>query len=128
MCRFVVDHRSLLALRSTLGRLHAQLLGIPGVVSGFDGVLGGRGLEAELAGFCNRWHYEIAVVAERIEAMMGRLGVAAAAYGRIERRLASPRPMSGSGTTTIGGPPRSGSGTTTIGGSPESGSGTTTIG
>jgi hypothetical protein len=117
MSRFVVDHRSLLALRSTLGRLHGQLLGVPAVVSGFDGVLGGRGLEAELTGFCNRWHYEIVLVAERIEAMMGQLSVAAAAYGRIEQRLAAPGPraLSGSGTTTIGGPPRSGSGTITIG-------------
>jgi len=49
MSRFVVDHRSLLQLRDTLGRLHDHLLGIPRVVSGFDGVLGGRALEAELA-------------------------------------------------------------------------------
>jgi hypothetical protein len=117
MSRFEVDHRSLLALRATLGRLHDQLLGIPTVVRGFDGVLGGRPLEAELEQFCNRWHYGIVLVAERIEGMMGRLRAAAAAYERIEQRVALPpgAPLTGSGTTKIGGPPRSGSGTTTIG-------------
>jgi hypothetical protein len=116
MSRFVVDHRSLLELRDTLGRLHDQLLGIPRVVSGFDGLLGGRALEAELAQFCSRWQYGIMLVADRIDAMMGRLAAAAAAYERIEQRVAS-GPMSGSGTTTIGGgpPAGSGSGTTTIG-------------
>jgi hypothetical protein len=128
MSRFVVDHRSLLELRDTLGRLHDQLLGIPRVVSSFDGLLGGRALEAELAQFSSRWHYGIMVIADRIGGMMGRLTAAAAAYQRIEQRIAS-GPMSGSGTTTIGGSPHSGSGTTTIGGSPSrSGSGTTTIG
>jgi hypothetical protein len=105
MSRFVVDHRSLLELRATLGRLHDELLGIPTVVSGFDGVLGDRALEAELAQFCNRWHYGIVLVAERIEGMMGRLRAAAVAYERIEQRLAShggPPSGSGSGTTTIG--------------------------
>jgi hypothetical protein len=132
MSRLVVDHRSLLELRDTLGRLHEQLLGIPRVVSGFDGVLGGRALEAELAQFCSRWQYGIVLVADRIEGMMGRLAAAAAAYQRIEQRLASSGhgSHSGSGTTSIGGSPSgSGSGTTSVGGSPPgSGSGTTTIG
>jgi hypothetical protein len=131
MSRLVVDHRSLLELRDTLGRLHEQLLGIPRVVGGFDGVLGGRALEAELAQFCSRWQYGIIVVAGRIEGMMGRLAAAAAAYQRIEHRIASSGhgSHSGSGTTSIGGSPRSGSGTTSVGGGPPpSGSGTTTIG
>jgi hypothetical protein len=134
---FVVDHRSLLALRSTLGRLHDQLVGIPTVVNGFDGLLGGRALEAELEQLCNRWHYGIMRVADRIDGMMGRLEDAAAAYQRIEQRIASRgHGPSGSGTTTIGGPPPSHhgsrSGTTTVGGGrgsgSGSGSGTTTIG
>ncbi len=119
MSGFVVDHRSLLELRDTLGRLHEQLLGIPRLVSGFDGVLGGRALEAELAQFCSRWQYGILLVADRIEGMMGRLAAAAAAYQRIEQRIASSGhgSHSGSGTTSIGGGPQagSGSGTTTIG-------------
>jgi len=101
MSRFVVDHRSLLELRGTLGQLHDQLLGIPAVVSGFDGLLGGSALEAELARFCNRWQYGIMLLADRIEAAMGQLAAAAAAYERIEQRVAS-GPASGSGTTTAG--------------------------
>src|ERR1700683_878775 len=104
MSRFVVDHRSLLQLRDTLGRLHDHLLGIPRVVSGFDGVLGGRALEAGLAEFGSRCQYGIMLVADRTASMMGRLAAAAAAYERIEQRVAS-GPRSGSGTTTVGGWP-----------------------
>lgn len=136
MSGFVVDSRSLLAVRATLGRLHDQLVGIPNVVSGYDGVLGGRVLEAELEQFCSRWHYGIIQIAGRIDGMMERLQAAAAAYERIDHRIASGthkhHPGVGSGTTSVGGgpPPGSGSGTTTIGGGPSrgSGSGTTVIG
>jgi hypothetical protein len=134
MSRFVVDHRSLLALRATLGRLHEQLLAIPTVVGGYEGTLGSRALEAELGQFCSRWHYGILQVADRTDGMMRRLDGAAAAYQRIEQRVAASG--QGSGTTSIGGgpPSGSGSGTTSIGGGPPSGShsgsgsGTTVVG
>jgi hypothetical protein len=137
MSGFVVDSRSLLAVRDTLGRLHGELLSIPNVVGGYDGLLGGRALESQLEQFCTSWQFGILQVADRIEAMMERLLQAAAAYERIEHRISSSghrlhHPGSGSGTTVIGGGPSpgSGSGTTVIGDgpSPGSGSGTTTIG
>ncbi len=111
MSRLVVDSRTLLALRDTLGRLHHQLLGIHAVVGGREGELGGRALEAELEQFCVRWHFGIVAIGGQIAEMMHRLLTAAAAYERIEDQI-------GSGTTTIG--PRrrrdlTGSGTTTIG-------------
>jgi len=118
MPSFVVDHRSLLALRATLGRLHEQLVSMPTVVGGYEGLLGGPGLEAELGQFCARWHYGIIAIADRIDGIMRRLEGAAAAYQRIERRItASSHPGSGSGVTSVGGgpPPGTGSGTTTIG-------------
>jgi hypothetical protein len=119
MSRFVVDHRSLLALRATLGRLHEQLLAVPSVVGGYEGALGGRALEAELGQFAARWHYGILQVADRTDGMMRRLDGAAAAYQRIEQRVAGSGHGSGmgSGTTSVGGgpPSGSGSGTTTIG-------------
>ena len=110
MSRLVVDSRTLLAVRDTLGRLHHQLLGIHTVVGGYEGVLGGRALEAELEQFCVRWHFGIVEIGERITGMMHRL-LAAAAYERIEDRI-------GSGTTVVGGGGARrtiGSGTTTIG-------------
>jgi hypothetical protein len=115
MSRFVVDHRSLLALRATLGRLHEQLLAIPVLAGGYEGTFGGRALEAELGQFCSRWHYGILQVADRTDGMMRRLEGAAAAYQRIEQRVA--RSGQGSGTTVIGGgpPPGTGSGVTSVG-------------
>jgi len=132
MARFVVDSRSLLVVRDTLGRLHLQLLAIPNVVDGYDGVLGGHALEDELEQFTTSWQFAITQVAGQIDAIMGWLLAAAAAYERIERRIAGAGhnhpSQTGSGTTTIGGPPPAGSGTTTMGGPPAKGSRTTVIG
>jgi hypothetical protein len=141
--RLVVDSRTLLAIRETLGRLHHQLLGVHAVVGGYEGMLGGRALEAELEQFCVRWHFGIIEIGGQIEALMHRLLVAAAAYERIEHRVGSgtttigprgKRRLTGSGTTTVGRPGGrrlTGSGTTTIGPPREkrpTGSGTTSIG
>jgi hypothetical protein len=109
MARFLVDSRTLLAVRDKLGRLHDQLLGMHTVVGGFDGVLGGRALESELEHFVSRWHYGIVELGSEISDMMGRLTAAAAAYQGIEDRLAAGNanggapvaPKSGSGTTVI---------------------------
>lgn len=111
MSRFLVDSRTLLAVRDKLGRLHGQLLGMHTVVGGFEGTLGGRALEGELEHFVTRWHYGIATLAGEIDEMMGRLTGAAAAYQRIEDKLAGEAasggapvaPGVGSGTTVIGG-------------------------
>jgi hypothetical protein len=143
MAGFMVDARSLLAVRDTLGRLHDELLGIHTIATSYDGVLGGRDLEGELQHFCGRWHWGIVHISGQITDMMHRLTGAAAAYQRIEHRLAAARhhghggrgrhpARGGSGTTVIGGGHRhtSGSGTTTIGGGNghAGGSGTTVVG
>jgi hypothetical protein len=141
--KFLVDSRTLLAVRDTLGRLHDQLLGMHTVIFGYWGMLGGSDLEGELEHFCGTWHYGVTEIAGQVSEMMQRLTGAAAAYERIEQRITK----AGSGTTVIGGPPpkhttpaKSGSGTTVIGGAPprhagsgsgggsHSGSGTTVIG
>src|ERR1700744_797027 len=48
MSKFLVDSRTLLAVRDPLGRLHDQLLGVHTVVDGYQGVLGVQELEAEI--------------------------------------------------------------------------------
>jgi hypothetical protein len=136
MSGFLVDSRTLLAVRDTLGRLHDQLVSMHSVIYSYWGVLGGRELEGELEHFCGTWHYGVTAIADEIADLMTRLTQAAAAYERIEQRIAAAGQGSGSGsgTTVIGG--GSGSGTTVIGGgSPprhragsQSGSGTTVIG
>ncbi len=138
MSTFLVDSRTLLAVRDTLGRLHDQLLGMHNVIWSYWGVLGGRELEGELEHFCGTWHYGVTQLAGEITNQMSRLVGAAAAYERIEQRItAGGGSHGGSGTTVIGGGSRhgggSGSGTTVIGGGSghgggSSGSGTTVIG
>jgi hypothetical protein len=127
MSKFLVDSRTLLAVRDTLGRLHDQLLGMHTVAGGYEGVLGGRELEGELQHFCGRWHWGIVEIAGQITEMMGRLVQAAAAYQRIEDRITG---AGRDGGAPIAPPSRSGSGTTAIGGGSggsDSGSGTTTV-
>jgi hypothetical protein len=122
MPRFLVDSQSLLGVRDTLGRLHNQLLAVPTVVGGYDGLLGSRALEGELARFAGTWHFGILEISTQIEDMMDRLAAAAAAYRRIEHQVGhGARPGVGSGTTVVGaGPPRrrrgpQGSGVTVVG-------------
>ena len=87
MSKFLVDSRTLLAVRDTLGRLHDQLLGVHTVVGGYEGVIGGQELEAELEQFCGHWHSGIVELGGQITGMMRRLVAAAAAYQRIENRI-----------------------------------------
>jgi len=147
MSGFLVDSRTLLAVRDTLGRLNDQLLSMHAVIYGYWGLLGGHELEGELEHFCGTWHYGVTEIGGEITDLMTRLTEAAAAYQRIEQRIAAAghRSGSGSGTTVIGGPSPArhhqgsgtGSGTTVIGGGPVtttsggagigSGSGTTIV-
>lgn len=128
MSRFVVDSRSLLAVRDTLGRLHGNLTGMHLVIDGYWGSLGGGPLEGELEHFCGTWHYGVTQIAGEVHSLMERLTDAAAAYERIEQRMAAahehhrhPHPRSGSGVTVIGSGGQGGSGS-------GSGSGVTVIG
>jgi hypothetical protein len=120
MAAFLVDSRTLLAVRDTLGRLHDQLLGMHTVIWGHWGLLGGRELEGELEHFCGTWHYGVTELTGQITDLMARLVQAAAAYERIEHRITA----AGHGHQTGGAPlapgrtgsgSRSGSGTTVIG-------------
>jgi hypothetical protein len=120
MSKFLVDSRTLLAVRDTLGRLHDQLLGVHTIVGGYQGVIGGQALEAELEQFCTHWHYGIVELGGQITSMMRRLVAAAAAYQRIENRIVAA--SSGGAPVAPGTHPTSGSGTTTIGGGGSGGS------
>lgn len=125
MSRFVVDSRSLLAVRDALGHLHERLLRMHIVIRGSWGTLGGPEVAGELEHFCGTWHYGVREITDEIARLMDRLTEAAAAYERIERRVAT----AGHRRRAGGGESGSGSGTTVIGGSSShsSGSGTTVI-
>ena len=95
MSGFVVDSRTLLAVRDTLGRLNDQLLGMHTVIWHQWGTLGGRALESELEHFCGTWHYGVTELGEQLQDLTRRLGEAAAAYERIEQRIT----QAGAGST-----------------------------
>ncbi len=126
MSSFLVDPRSLIEVRDKLGRLHDQLLGMHTVVGGYQGVIGGAGLEAELEDFCGRWHLGIVELGGRITDMMRRLTEAAAAYLRIEdetKQAASTGGAPVTGPHGHGGSAAGGSATTIIGGAGDPGHG-----
>ena len=95
MSGFVVDSRTLLAVRDTLGRLNEQLVGMHTVIWHQWGTLGGVALESELEHFCGTWHYGVTELGEQLQDLTRRLGEAAQAYERIERRIT----QAGAGST-----------------------------
>jgi hypothetical protein len=97
MSGFVVDSRTLLAVRDTLGRLHDQLVGMHTVVWHEWGTLGGLGLESELEHFCGTWHYGVSELGGQLQDLTRRLGEASDAYERIEQRITQAGGGSGSG-------------------------------
>jgi hypothetical protein len=103
MSGFVVDSRTLVAVRDTLGRLNDQLLGMHTVIWHRWGTLGGHTLESELEHFCGTWHYGVTELGGQLQDLTRRLGEAAAAYERIEERITKAGGGSGSGSTSGGG-------------------------
>jgi hypothetical protein len=98
MSGFVVDSRTLAAVRDTLGRLHDQLVGMHTVIWHEWGTLGGHALESELEHFCGTWHYGVSELGGQLQDLTRRLGEAAAAYERIEERIMHAGSGAGSGT------------------------------
>lgn len=101
MSGFVVDSRTLVAVRDTLGRLHDQLVGMNTVVWHQHGTLGGVALESELEHFCATWHYGVAELGGQLQDLTRHLSEAAAAYDRIEQRIT--HAGGGAGATSSGG-------------------------
>jgi hypothetical protein len=114
MSGFVVDSRTLVAVRDTLGQLNEQLVGMHTVIWHQWGTLGGRALESELEHFCGTWHYGVTELGGQLQDLTRRLSEAAAAYDRIEQHIVhagggssstggvAPTPPAGSGHTTSG--------------------------
>jgi hypothetical protein len=85
---FTVDPSSLAALSGTLNGLCGQMEAMHDVVSGFEGVLGGRALEGEIAHFCSNWHYGIGLLQEHMQHVVQNLSKAAATYSSSEQHVA----------------------------------------
>ncbi len=100
MSGFVVDSRTLVAVRDTLGRLNDQLVGMHTIVWHQSGTIGGQALESELEHFCGTWHYGVTELGGQLQDLTRRLGEAANAYERIEQRIT--HASGGSGTAGSG--------------------------
>ncbi|MFZ1995861.1 MAG: hypothetical protein WAU75_17245, partial [Solirubrobacteraceae bacterium] len=98
---FVVDSRTLLAVRDTLDRLHDQLVGMHTTIWHQWGTLGGNALESELEQFCGTWHYGVTELGGQLQDLTRRLAEASAAYDRIEQRITH---ASGGSAATGGAP------------------------
>jgi hypothetical protein len=103
---FVVDSRTLVAVRDTLGRLNEQLLGMHTVIWHQSGTLGAVALESELEHFCGTWQNGVAELGGQLQDLTRRLSEAAQAYERIEERItqagAGSTPTSATGTGQAG--------------------------
>lgn len=103
MSGFVVDSRTLVAVRDTLGRLNEQLLGMHTVIWHRWGTLGGVALESELEHFCGTWRYGVAELGGQLQDLTRRLSEAAQAYEHIEQRITQAGAGSTSTSATGGG-------------------------
>jgi hypothetical protein len=88
MATFTVDPASLRTLAATLGGLCGEMDSMHDVVSGFEGVLGGRALEGEIQSFCDNWHYGIGLLQQHMQNVVENLGKASATYASSEEHVA----------------------------------------
>lgn len=87
MATFAVDPSSLKALSGTLSRIHAEMESMHGVVSGYEGLLGGSDLEGEVEHFCSHWNYGLQLLTDHMTKVVQRLDDAAAAYETSENEI-----------------------------------------
>lgn len=87
MATFTVDPASLHALAGKLGGLAAQLEGMHDVVTGYNGLLGGRALEGEIDHFCSNWHYGIGLLEKHMQHVVQNLAKASATYSSSEQHI-----------------------------------------
>jgi len=87
MATFTVDPATLEALSRTLSGIHAEMRSMHGVVTGYDGLLGGTDLEGEIEHFCSHWGYGINKLADHMRKVIERLDAAAAAYSKSESEI-----------------------------------------
>lgn len=88
MATFTVDPATLEALSSTLSAIHSEMQSMQGVVTGYDGLLGGPDLEGDVASFCGTWGYGIGQLADHMSTVVQRLDEAAVTYAKSESEIA----------------------------------------
>ncbi|HET8980118.1 MAG TPA: hypothetical protein VFN87_18340 [Solirubrobacteraceae bacterium] len=87
MATFTVDTATLDALGTTLVGIHSEMQAMHGVVSGYEGLLGGSDLEGEVAHFASHWDYGIKQMTDGMAKVLARLQYAAATYGKSEQQI-----------------------------------------
>jgi len=87
MTTFTVDPATLQQLSGTLSNIHAEMQGMQGVATGYEGLLGGSDLEGEVEGFCGHWGYGISQLSAHMADVVQRLNEAAATYNKSEQDI-----------------------------------------
>ncbi len=65
MATFTVDPATLRELSCTLSGIHSEMNAMHGVATGFEGLLGGGGLDGEVEGFCSHWGYGLGQMSDQ---------------------------------------------------------------
>jgi hypothetical protein len=89
MATFTVDPATLSALSGGLSGIHAQMQGMKGVATGYEGLLGGSDLDGQVEGFCGHWGYGISQLADQMTKVIQHLDAAAACYGKTEQAISA---------------------------------------
>src|ERR1700728_99753 len=103
MATFTVDPATLRRLAKTLSGLGGTMEGMKVAADSYEGLLGGRSLEAEIEHFAGTWDYGISLLDKHMKNVVNNLEKAAANYQASEHHIGqAAHSGSGSGTTTIG--------------------------
>jgi len=80
MTEFSVDPATLQDLSTTLSGIHGQVQAMPGVATGFEGLVGGSDLEGEIGAFCSQWGFWITYLGDDLVAAVRHLNDACLSY------------------------------------------------
>jgi hypothetical protein len=96
--RFTVDPASIEELVNSLSDIHAELQGLHGTATGYEGLLGGPDLEGEVEGFCIHWNYGISQLADHMTQVVQHLVAAAKTYSKTEGSIKAAATPTGGGS------------------------------
>ncbi len=58
-----------------------------GVATGFEGLLGGGGLDGEVEGFCSHWGYGLGQMSDQMGKVVAKLDAAAQCYSSSDQQI-----------------------------------------
>lgn len=80
MATFSVDTETLTELSQRLQQIHAEMAELPGLTTGFQGLLGDRALENDVDEFCSEWTHVIVHLQHETARVITQLNTATTNY------------------------------------------------